>query len=211
MVDRGQKSRSGYRLRLKKYALLRTDILPGGEMAKTYSNNDENVIDSYKLFHLLRQTSDAVHKTREVELKKYKISPEQAGALVCIYSLGNKATPAELSRWLFRERNSVTILLNRMHRLGLINKKADTKRKNIIRLSLTKKGYEAYKHSVEFRSFFPIMDVLPESKRKKLWSLLQIIRLKIFDELHVDARAYSGIFDQPMLIDAVETDTDRKK
>ena len=131
------------------------------------------------MFHLLRQTSDAVHKTREVELKKYKLTPEQAGALVGIYSLGKKATPAELSRWLFRERNSITILLNRMHRLGLIKKKADTRRKNVIRLSLTKKGREAYLHSIEFQSFHPIIDVLPEKKRNQLWTLLQIIRLEV--------------------------------
>jgi len=69
------------------------------------SERPSNLTDSYRLFHLLRQTADVVHKTREVELKKYKLTPEQAGALVGIHSLGKKATPAELSRWLFRERN----------------------------------------------------------------------------------------------------------
>ena len=177
-------------------------------MEKKYLNDSNDVIESYRLFHLLRQAADAVHKTREVELKKYKLTPEQAGALVGIYSLGIKATPAELSRWLFRERNSITILLNRMHKLGLINKKADTKRKNVIRLSLTKKGYEAYKHSIEFRSFYPIIDILPERKRKQLWSLLQIIRLQIFKDLHIDASAYSSIFENPLAIDSIESDAD---
>jgi DNA-binding MarR family transcriptional regulator len=158
-------------------------------------NDSRSVIDSYRLFHLLRQTSDAVHKTREVELKKYKLTPEQAGALVGIYSLGKKATPAELSRWLFRERNSITILLNRMHKLGLISKKPDSMRKNIIRLSLTKKGYEAYLHAIEFRSFLPIIDV--------------IIRLKVFEDLHIDPRAYSSIFDKPLAIDLVKPDIDK--
>jgi DNA-binding MarR family transcriptional regulator len=177
-------------------------------MAKKYSNNSRNVIDSYRLFHLLRQTADAVHKTREVELKKYKLTPEQAGALVGIYSLGGKATPAELSRWLFRERNSITILLNRMHKLGLISKKADTKRRNIIRLSLTRKGYQAYKHAIEFRSFFPIIDVLPEDKRQQLEALLQIIRLKVFEDLHIDELTYSSIFIKPVVIDLITPEND---
>jgi DNA-binding MarR family transcriptional regulator len=177
-------------------------------MAKKYLNNDKSMIDSYRLFHLLRQTSDAVHKTREVELKKYKITPEQAGALVCIHSLGSKATPAELSRWLFRERNSITILLNRMHKLGLISKKADDKRKNIIKLSLTKRGYKAYQHSIEFRSFYPIVGALSERKRNQLWSLLQIIRLKVFKELHINANAYSHILSEPITIDAVDLGND---
>jgi DNA-binding MarR family transcriptional regulator len=171
-------------------------------------NNSRNVIDSYRLFHLLRQTSDAVHKTREVELKKYQLTPEQAGALVGIYSLGKEATPAELSRWLFRERNSITILLNRMHKFGLINKKPDLRRRNIIRLSLTKKGYTAYMRAIEFRSFFPIIDVMPENKRRQLENLLQIIRLKVFEDLHIDAKAYSSILDKPLAIDPVDPDKD---
>ena len=180
-------------------------------MAKKYANNDERVIESYKLFHLLRQTLDAIHKSREYELKKYNLSPEQAGALVCICSLGNKATPAELSRWLFRERNSITILLNRMQRLGLIEKKADTERKNLIKLSLTPKGYEAYKHSIEFEAFFPVIDVFTARKRKQLWSLLQTIRLKIFKDLRLDASAYSGCLDQPLEIDSNSSDSEIKK
>jgi DNA-binding MarR family transcriptional regulator len=172
-------------------------------MAKKYANNDECVIDSYKLFHLLRQTSDVIHKAREYELKKYSLSPEQAGALVCIYSLGSKATPAELSRWLFRERNSITILLNRMHRIGLIEKRPDTQRKNLIRLSLTAKGYEAYKRSVEFQAFFPLIDVLPAKKRQQLWDLLQTIRLNVFKELRLDAESYSGCMNHPLAIEQV--------
>jgi DNA-binding MarR family transcriptional regulator len=170
-------------------------------MAQKNSDNSEYMIEIYRLFHLLRQAADAVHKAREVELKKYKITPEQAGALVCIRSLGNKATPAELSRWLFRERNSVTILLNRMNELGLINKKTDSNRKNSIKLSLTKKGYEAYKHSIEFKSFSSIVDVLPGRKRAQLWKLLQTVRLKVFEDLVIDPGVYSGILTKPIAID----------
>jgi DNA-binding MarR family transcriptional regulator len=179
-------------------------------MAKKYSNNAECVIESYKLFHLLRQTADAIHKSREYELKKFDLSPEQAGALVCIHSLGPKATPAELSRWLFRERNSVTILLNRMHRMGLIDKKADTKRKNLIRLSLTPAGYEAYKHSIQFQAFFPLIDVLPAKKRRQLWDLLQTIRLSAFKDLRLDATSYSGCLDQPLAIEPLESEAPAK-
>jgi DNA-binding MarR family transcriptional regulator len=158
------------------------------------SKKEDSLIDSYQLFSLLRQTADSVYKAREAELKKYNISPEQAAALVCIRSLDNKATPAELSRWLFRKRNSITILLNRMQKLGLINKGVNKDRKNSITIKLTKKGYEAYKHSIEFRAFYNIIDVLPVKKRKQLWSLLQTIRSKVFKNLQLDIDAHSGFF-----------------
>ena len=170
-------------------------------MDQKKSDNSEYLIESYRLFHLLRQATDAVYKAREMELKKYKITPEQAGALVCIHSLGDKATPAELSRWLFRERNSMTILLNRMYELGMIDKQQDSKRKNSIKLSLTKTGYQAYKHAIEFKSFSSVVDVLPERKRAQLWKLLQTVRLKAFEDLGIDPGVYSSILTKPIVID----------
>jgi DNA-binding MarR family transcriptional regulator len=172
------------------------------KMVNKYSPKDESVIESYRLFQLLRYTADAIHRAREYELKKYNLTPEQAGALVCILSLGNKATQAELSRWLFRLPNSITILINRMEKLGLVKKRPDKKRKNIIRLSLTKKGYEAYEHSIEFQAFYPIIDILPGKKRQQLWSLLQIIREKAFENLHLDISTYSGCFEKDLCFSA---------
>jgi DNA-binding MarR family transcriptional regulator len=179
-------------------------------MAKQLAPKDKNVVESYQLFQLLRYTADAIHRAREYELKKYTLTPEQAGALVCILSLGNKATQAELSRWLFRLPNSITILINRMEKLGLVKKRPDKKRRNIIRLSLTKKGYEAYEHSIEFQAFYPIIDVLTEAKRKQLWSLLQIIREKAFETLHLDLKTYSGCFEKALCFDA-DTSHDASK
>lgn len=167
-------------------------------MVKQHSPKDKNVIESYRLFQLMRYTADAIHRAREYELKKFNLTPEQAGALVCILSLGNKATQAELSRWLFRLPNSITILINRMEKLGLVKKTPDKKRKNINRLSLTQKGYEAYQHSIEFQAFYPIIDILPEAEGRQLRASLQKIREKVFENLHLDIKTYSGCFDKAL-------------
>jgi DNA-binding MarR family transcriptional regulator len=169
-----------------------------GLMEKKLSPKDESVVESYRLLQLLRYTADAIHRSREYELKKYNLTPEQAGALVCILSLGNNATQAELSRWLFRLPNSITILINRMDKMGLVKKRADKKRKNIIRLSLTKKGYEAYLHSIEFEAFYPIVKTLSETKRKQLKTILEEIRGKVFDNLKLDVKTYSGVFEKSL-------------
>jgi DNA-binding MarR family transcriptional regulator len=180
-------------------------------MAVKKPTNNSNIVESYRLLQLLRYTADAIHRAREYELKKYKITPEQAGALVCILSLGNNATQAELSRWLFRLPNSITILINRMEKLGLVKKTPDKKRKNIMRLSLTKKGYEAYLHSIEFKAFHPIIEVLPESKRRELWTLLQTIREKAFQNLNLDIDTYSGCFDKNLCFSADFSDNKKTK
>jgi DNA-binding MarR family transcriptional regulator len=169
-------------------------------MDNAESKTDDSLINSYRLFSLLRQTADSVLKAREAELKKYDLSPEQAAALVCIRSLDDKATPAELSRWLFRKRNSITILLNRMHKLGLISKRTNKARKNSITIRLTKKGYDAYLKCIEFQAFHSIIEVLPVEKRTQLWKLLQTIRLKVFEDLSLDVDTHSGFFNKPLKI-----------
>lgn len=179
------------------------------KMDNDESKIDDSLTNSYRLFNLLRQTADSVFKAREAELKKYNLSPEQAAALVCIRSLDNKATPAELSRWLFRKRNSITILLNRMQKLGLISKQINKDRKNSITIKLTKKGYNAYLKSIEFKAFYSIIDVLPEEKRKELWQLLQTIRLKVFKDLLLDVDAHSGFFNKPLKIYPDTSNTER--
>jgi DNA-binding MarR family transcriptional regulator len=171
-------------------------------MENNADRKSESIVESYRVFQLLRYTADAIHRAREYELKKYNLTPEQAGALVCILSLGNNATQAELSRWLFRLPNSITILINRMEKMGLVKKRADKKRKNIIRLSLTKKGYEAYYHSIEFKAFSPIIEVLPEEKRLQLQAILETIRGKAFENLRLDIKTYSGCFEKALAFGA---------
>ena len=79
----------------------------------------------YNLWVLLHQAKDAVFKAREKELSQYGISAMEAAALFIIQAIGDKATPAEISRWIFREHHTVTALLSRMEKKGLITKVKD--------------------------------------------------------------------------------------
>lgn len=170
-------------------------------MVKNYSKESDDLLEKHQIFSLLRLTADAVHRVREFELQKYGISPQQAAALICIHSLHDQATPAELSRWLFREPNSITILLNRMHKLGLIEKKADLKRKNQIRLSLTPKGYETYKIATQFESFSTLLNIFPKSKRRQLYTLLMQMKEDVFQDLRLDSEAYSRCLKDAIILE----------
>lgn len=161
----------------------------------------------YKLFVLLRQTTDALFKGREEELKKYGITPQQAAALIGIRALGNNTTPAEISRWVFREANSTSILLSRMEEQGLISKGHDEKRKNIIRISLTPKGQEAYRHAIKLDSVRDIFGALSKKKRQQLWSLLEELRFNALEHLRLNTRTYSHLFNQVIEFDADDDGT----
>ena len=68
----------------------------------------------YELWVLLHQTKDAVYKARDKELMELGISPIMAAVLVIVEAIDGPATPAEISRWLFRESHTVSGLLQRM-------------------------------------------------------------------------------------------------
>jgi DNA-binding MarR family transcriptional regulator len=129
--------------------------------------------DIVKLSYLLKQTSEAINRYRERDLRRYHITPEQAGVLRCIYNYGEKATPTVLTRWLSRKPSSVSVLLGRMEKHGLILKTADSKKKNVIRLSLTERGLEAYRYASEYNSFVNVFEALSPDKLLQLWDLLK--------------------------------------
>ena len=134
----------------------------------------------YNLWVLLHQAKDAVFKAREKELSQYGISTMEAAALFIIQAIGNKPTPAEISRWIFREHHTVTALLSRMEKKGLITKVKDPDRKNTWRVDLTEKGQNAYRQSVKRESIHAAMSPLSQNERQQFESYLKKVRDQAF-------------------------------
>ena len=132
----------------------------------------------YNLWVLLRQTRDAMVKARERELEKVGISSIQAAVLFTIQSIGTEATPAEISRRLVREPHSVSGLLNRMEKQGIIRRAKDLPKRNMVRVVVTDKGREAYEQSTKRLSMHEIMAALSEEERNQMWGYLEKLRDK---------------------------------
>ncbi len=149
---------------------------------KSASHADED----YSLWVLLHHAAAAVLKTRQKELDQFGISFIQTGVLFVIQAIGEKATPVEISRWLFRESHSVSGLLNRMEKEGLVRKTKDLARKNLVRVTITERGRQAYDKSTRRKSIHKIMASLSEEERHHLRSCLEKLRNKAFRELRVE-------------------------
>lgn len=154
------------------------------EAMKNFSSVDQD----YKLWVLLGQAEHAVFKAREKELSHCSITTVQAAVLFIIQAIGNEATPAEISRWLFRESHSVSGLLSRMEKEGLVRKVKDLDRKNLVRVTLTEKGQQAYHRSTKRRSIREIMSCLSEEEHQQLTSCLERLRNKALKELGVNLK-----------------------
>ncbi len=70
----------------------------------------------------IARTRDAIFRNRVIELQKHDLSARQSSVLIVLEELDRKATPAEVSKWVFREPHSVSNFLKRMERDGLIKR-----------------------------------------------------------------------------------------
>jgi DNA-binding MarR family transcriptional regulator len=138
----------------------------------------------YNLWLLFIKARRAVFKAREKELSQYGITPEQAGILFVVKHIGSRATPAEISRLTIREPHTVSGLVDRLEKAGLVKKVHDLDKKNLVRVAITEKGEQAYHHSTKRESIHHAMSSLSEEERQQLRSSLQ----KLFDK----ARQGSG-------------------
>lgn len=140
----------------------------------------------YKLFVLLRQAGHVIYKSSEKELRKNGISIVEHAVLFIIQSIGHKATPAEISRWMVRERNSISALLTRMEKKGLIRMTKDLDRKNMLRVSLTKKGKQVYDISTKMETIHSILSTFPKEVIIQLIASLKELRDRAMEEIGLE-------------------------
>ena len=129
-----------------------------------------------KLWILLNQADTALLNSTDDELRPYGLTAMQSVVLFVVQAIGNKATPTEISRWLLRKPHSVSGLLDRMEKIGLVKKTNDADRKNVIRVTLTAKGKQVYKQSLKKESIRRALSSLSDKECQVLESVLKSIR-----------------------------------
>lgn len=128
----------------------------------------------YNLWVLLHQAKDAIYMAREKELNQYGISPRHACVLFVINAVGGKAKITEITRWMLREHHSVSALLNRMEKKGLVRKAKEPAKR--ISFTITAKGKKAFNESLKRESIREIMSCLSEEEHQQLTSSMKKLR-----------------------------------
>jgi MarR family transcriptional regulator, organic hydroperoxide resistance regulator len=152
------------------------------DSTKFYTTDDED----QDLWLLLTHARYAIFRAREKELQRYGVSPEQVSLLFVVQALGNKATPAAISRHIIRQPHTVSALVDRMARRGLVKKVKDLDRKNLVRVVMTEKGVKTYELSTKRGPIHRIMTTLSEEERKVFKDLLVRLLGKARKEIGLD-------------------------
>jgi len=114
-------------------------------------------------------------RAREKELKPYNVSPRQANILYIIYNYRRQISLSELAWHSDRKINTLSILMTRMERDGLVKKIRKTPNSTILKFELTKKGMDTYKRIIKSGSVKAIMSILSDQEQKQLVSMLERI------------------------------------
>jgi DNA-binding MarR family transcriptional regulator len=123
-------------------------------------------------------TAKVVERAREIELSRVNVSLIQAMVLYALKLSTEPLTPSRLARMLCREPHSMSALIDRMESQGLVEKKHDLSRKNLVRVVVTPKGDEAFRRQRSVKAVANLTSTLTEEERETLGACVDKLRLK---------------------------------
>jgi MarR family transcriptional regulator, organic hydroperoxide resistance regulator len=153
-----------------------------GERLKTRDDED------LELFLLLNRVYYMLHRVRSEETLVFKILPPQVYILRIIQTLGKDATPTEISKYVYRVKSSVSDILSRMEKQGLITKNKESDKTKRVIIKMTDKGKKTLELTRETGRINKILSSLDDKEKRQLHSLLQ----KLFDSVIAELNSSSG-------------------
>jgi DNA-binding MarR family transcriptional regulator len=139
----------------------------------------------YDLWILLSRVYHLIAMLRKLELSKYQIFPVQSYILFVIKALGNKTTPSQISEYVYQQRSSISDILNRMVKQGLIRKINKASGNKRVTVNLTSNGEKALRLSENRKYLHKVMSSLNGEKKQQLESTMEILRDAAINELAI--------------------------
>lgn len=141
--------------------------------AKKPADNDVFSNFDMGLYILLDHARCIIARSRELELGRVGLTPEQTAILFSLISKGGSATTEEIADSTLRQYNATSTLVNRMTKLGLV-KKTKIPNSKPFTVSITEKGQSLYSNT-SFNSIKVAFVDLTEDDKQKLAAYLQIL------------------------------------
>jgi DNA-binding MarR family transcriptional regulator len=154
--------------------------------SSTKQSNKTAYVDSNNAFTtwlLLHYTKLAITQLRDIEIAKFRITMEQSAVLTILTNRGGKATITDIAQVLMRRRHSVSTLLERMQKRGLVKKIKYPKQKEL-EIEITKKGKDL-QESITTDTIEQVFSSLSADEIQKLTDCLKTLYLKSLDLLDI--------------------------
>jgi len=127
----------------------------------------------FNLWLLLLKTRRVLYRAREKELIQYGITPEQGEILFINRAKKGNVNQTEIAHLMAREPHTISGIIQRMEKKGLVKKYEDSKLKNVKKFDVTKKGRQVLSKVDSRVTITNIMSTLTEKEYSQLWSILE--------------------------------------
>jgi DNA-binding MarR family transcriptional regulator len=134
---------------------------------------------------LLRQVPNLVSRCEDQVFSEYKITRERHGVLMAMKHIGSPVRPTDVARWLDLSTNSVSMIIDRMVKAGLVKRVRDRKDRRTVFLTMTSKAEKAYVLAsvAGWELIQEILAPLSDEDKRTLIKLLEMLRDKTYDYL----------------------------
>jgi DNA-binding MarR family transcriptional regulator len=140
--------------------------------------NSESGNTVLRLWLLLHRVRDVISQCEDSIFSKYGITLEQFTVLGNVKARGGSMRITDLARVLDRSTNSISMLVDRMVKAGLVRRTRDRIDRRVVRVSLTNKGENTLKPATPAGWEFiqKILSPLSYEDKQALASTLEIVR-----------------------------------
>jgi DNA-binding MarR family transcriptional regulator len=130
-------------------------------------------------YALLRGCEDQIYGEKGLTMEQY-------ATLVAIKYLNDPVRPTDVARWIGRRTNSVSMMIDRMVKTGLVRRERDRKDRRVVRLIITSKAENALKPATRAGWEFiqKIMLPLSDEDRQTFARLLEMLRYETLNYLN---------------------------
>ena len=147
------------------------------------NSEQENTV--LRLWLLLRRVGDALGLCQDLVYSKYGLTSEQVAVLAAIKSRG-PLRPSEFSSILERSPNSMSMIIDRMVKTGLVRRTRDRKDRRAVFVSMTDKGRETVEPAVPtgWQFIHKILSPLSYDDQRALADMLETLKCELVGYLN---------------------------
>jgi len=143
--------------------------------------NSESQNTILRLWLLLHRVRDVLVLCEDSIFREFGLTTEQFSVLAVVKSRGGSLRPTDLALILERSPNSISMLVDRMVKAGLVRRTRDRSDRRIVHVSLTTKGENALKPATPTGWEFiqKILSPIPDKDKHTLANLLETIKCEL--------------------------------
>ena len=134
---------------------------------------------------LLRQVYNLVSRSEDKVFSEYEVTTERHAVLMAMKHIDGRVRPTDVARWLDRSVNSVSMIIDRMVKAGLVRRVRDRKDRRTVFVTMTSKAEKAYVPATVagWGLIQEILSPLSDKDKRTLIRLLEALRDKTYDYL----------------------------